>query len=76
MENLSINEPSGWNNRADIGNRKSFIHVFGREPRDVQEVYSWINDLLDGCIGKTIRDEDEYTLINGAVHCTRWFHYE
>ena len=76
MENLNINELSGWTNQTDINNRKSFIHVFGREPRDVQEIDAWISDLLAECQLKPIRTEDEHTVIDGKECITRRFHYE
>lgn len=43
MEKLDINTAAGWTKYAEITNRKSFVHTFGREPIDTAEVTSWVN---------------------------------
>lgn len=37
-----INTMEGWNALADSVNRKSFVHAFGREPIDRDELYEWV----------------------------------
>lgn len=43
MEKLNINTAEGWSKYAEITNRKSFVHTFGREPIDTAEVTAWVN---------------------------------
>ena len=76
MEQTSINSLEGWNQATEANNRIAFMNVFGRNPRDVQEVDAWIDNQLAGCTAKTIRCVDEIVLIDGEARCTRWFHYD
>lgn len=43
MTKSSIHTKEGWNQFARETNTKSFIHEFGREPKDYEEVTAWVN---------------------------------
>ena len=76
MEKTSINSLEGWNQETEANNRIAFMNVFGRDPRDVQEVDAWIDNLLAGCKAKTIRTEEKIECIDGVMHRTMVFQYD
>ena len=43
MTKSSIHTKEGWNQFARETNTKSFIHEFGREPRDYEEIRNWVS---------------------------------
>ena len=41
----SINTLEGWTAAADRVNRKSFIAANGREPKNREELYAWVDQM-------------------------------
>ncbi|MPM63437.1 hypothetical protein SDC9_110317 [bioreactor metagenome] len=76
MEKLSINTLEGWNQQADIANKKAFMHTFGREPIDETELYQWVDAIAAEMIATAPKEPDtdwELVKIGEEVFLTRYF---
>ena len=76
MEKLSINTLEGWNQQADIANKKAFMHTFGREPIDETELYQWVDALAAEMIATAPKPTDfewELVAIGDKVWLTKYF---
>lgn len=75
MEKLSINTLEGWNQQADIANKKAFMHTFGREPVDETELYQWVDAIAAEMIAtapKSIDFEWQLVTMGDEVFLTKY----
>lgn len=76
MGKLSINTLEGWNQQADIANKKAFMHTFGREPIDETELYQWVDALAAEMIANAPKPADfewELVAMGDKVWLTKYF---
>ena len=76
MEKLSINTLEGWNQQADIVNKKAFMHTVGREPIDEAESYQWVDAIAAEMIAtapKPIDFEWQLVTMGDEVWLTKYF---
>ena len=76
MEKLSINTLEGWNQQADIANKKAFMHTVGREPIDETELYQWVDALAADMIASAPKPADfewELVAMGDTVWLTKYF---
>lgn len=76
MEKLSINTLEGWNQQADIVNKKAFMHTVGREPIDETELYQWVDALAAEMIASAPKPADfewELVAMGDTVWLTKYF---
>ena len=43
----SINSLEGWNAAADAANRRAFVSANGREPKNRDELYTWVYQMCE-----------------------------
>lgn len=59
MEKLNIMTKEEWNQFARERNRAAFIHHFGREPRDYEEVRCWATETLTRIVTLSLMNEKD-----------------
>jgi hypothetical protein len=68
-EKLSIHTAAGYRIFAQETNTESFIHTFGRNPRDYAEVKKWMDEITSAASGlKPEKPEPTLGVENGEMY--------
>ena len=59
MGKLNITTKEEWNQFARERNRAAFIHEFGREPHDYEEVRCWAAETLTRIVTLSLKSEED-----------------